>query len=84
MLIGNVVEAYAKLVYTGRASMHVVVDVGASDPKDLLRAKTTRCVVVFVEDGRGRGVERYAVKSMKLRKGMEEEMVATLRGAAPL
>jgi acyl-CoA hydrolase len=48
VLIGNVVEAYAKLVYTGRASMHVVVDVGASDPKDLLRAKTTRYVIVFV------------------------------------
>jgi acyl-CoA hydrolase len=37
VLIGNVVEAHAKLVYTGRTSMHVVVDVGASDPKDRLR-----------------------------------------------
>ncbi len=47
VLIGNVVEARAKLVHTGRTSMHVV-DVGASDPRDRLRTKTTHCVIVLV------------------------------------
>lgn len=99
VLIGNVVEARAKLVHTGRTSMHVVVDVGASDPKDRLRTKTTHCVIVFVAvDEQGNPVEvtrwrpeteedaaleRYAVKLMELRKGMEES-VANLRGAMPL
>lgn len=41
-------EAHARLVYTERTSMHPVVDVGASGPKDRLRMKTTRCVIVSV------------------------------------
>lgn len=59
VLIGNVVEAHARLVHTGRTrSMHVVVDVGASDPKDRLRTTTTHCVIVFVAvDERGDPVE---------------------------
>jgi len=86
VLIGNVVEAHARLVHTGRTrSMHVVVDVGASDPKDRLRTTTTHCVIVFVAvDERGDPVEvtrwlpeteedvaleQYAVKLMELRKG---------------
>ncbi len=96
MLIGNVVEVHARVVYTGRTSMHVVVDVGASDLKDRLHTKTTHCVIVFVAvDERGDPVEvarwrpeteeyatleRYGVKLMELRKGMEETE-ASLRGA---
>ncbi len=98
VLIGYIVEAHAKLVYTGRTSMHVVVDVGASDPKDRLRTTTTHCVMVFVavneqgnpvevakwrpETDEDVALERYAVKLMQLRKGMEES-VANLRGGAP-
>ena len=97
VLIGNVVEAHARLVHTGRTrSMHVVVDVGASDPKDRLRTTTTHCVIVFVAVDERRdpvevtrwlpeteedvALEQYAVKLMELRKGMEES-VADLRGA---
>jgi acyl-CoA hydrolase len=99
VLIGNVVEVHARLAYTGRTSMHVVVDVGASDPKDRRRTKTTHCVIVFVAvDEQGNPVEvarwrpeteedaaleRYAIKLMELRKGMEETE-ANLRGAVPL
>lgn len=88
VLIGNVVEVNARVVYTGRTSMHVVVDVGASDPKDRRHTKTTHCVILFVAvDERGDPVEvakwrpeteedaaleRYAVNLMELRKGMEE------------
>lgn len=96
VLIGNVVEVHARLVYTGRTSMHVVVDVGASDPKDRHHTKTTHCVIVFVAvDEQGNPVavarwhpeteedvalERYAIRLMELRKGIEETE-ANLPGA---
>lgn len=97
--IGNMVEVHARVVYTGRTSMHVVVEVSASDPKDRRHTKTTHCVIVFVAvDEQGAPVEvvrwqpvteedatleRYAKKLMELRKGMEETEAA-LRGAVPL
>jgi acyl-CoA hydrolase len=46
VLIGNVVEVHARLAYTGRTSMHIVV--GASDRKARRHTKTTHCVIVFV------------------------------------
>jgi len=33
VLIGNMVEVSAKLIYTGKTSMHVAVEVSAGDPK---------------------------------------------------
>jgi len=53
VLIGNVVEVSAKLIYTGRTSMHVPVEVSAGDPKEAQFTKTTRCVIVFVALGEG-------------------------------
>jgi uncharacterized protein (TIGR00369 family) len=97
--IGNMVEVNARVVYTGRTSIHVVVEVSASDPKDRLHTKTTHCVIVFVAvDEQGTPVEvarwqaeteedvtleQYAKNLMELRKGIEETE-ATLRGSAPL
>lgn len=97
--IGNMVEVHAKLVYTGRTSMHVVVEVSASDPKDRRLTKTTHCVIVFVavdqqgdpvEISRWRpeteedlALERYATKLMELRQRLAETE-ADLRGAVPL
>jgi acyl-CoA hydrolase len=46
-------------VLIGRTSMHVVIEVGARDPRDRLRTTTTtRCVIVFVAvDEQGNPVE---------------------------
>ena len=90
VLIGNVVEVNAKLIYTGRTSMHVAVDVRASDPKGGHSAHTTHCIIIFVAvDGWGNPVEvnawvpeteedeaqeRYAKRLMELRKSIEDEM----------
>ena len=87
--IGNMVEVRAKLIYTGRTSMHIAVDVSASDPKDGRYAQTTHCIIVFVGlDGQGRPIEikrwepqteedvaleQYAKSMMELRKGIEEK-----------
>ena len=77
--IGDLVETRARLIYTGRTSMH----------------QTTHCVTVFValdEAGRPAPIEgfipktieetamqQYAIKLMALRKGIEEEMQPYLR-----
>jgi len=90
ILIGNVVEIRAKLIYTGRTSMHIAVDVLASDPKGGTIRKATHCIIVFVavaEDGKPVSVpawepeteedmalSRYAQRLMELRGVIEEEM----------
>ena len=90
VLIGNMVEVGAKLIHTGKTSMHVAVEVSAGDPKEGLYTKTTQCIIVFVAvDDRGMSVEverwepkseqdialeQYAKKLMELRKDTEKEI----------
>ncbi len=90
VLIGNMVEVQAKLIYTGKTSMHIAVDVSAGDPKTGQLSKTTHCIIIFVAvDAKGQPVpvkswqpiteedvalKQYAVKLMALRKDIEEEM----------
>ena len=84
------VEVNAKLIYTGKTSMHVAVEVRAGDPKEGLYARTTQCIIVFVAlDDQGKPVEvqrwepgleqdvaleRYAKRLMELRKDTDKEM----------
>ena len=52
--VGDIVEAHARLVHTGRSSMHVAVTVSSGDPNTLALPPATRCRVVFVAvDGSG-------------------------------
>jgi len=92
ILIGHLVEVHAKLIYTGRTSMHIMVDVLAGDPRGHAFKKSTHCIIVFVavdEDGKPVPVpswepvteedvslQQYALRLMGLRKGVEEEMSA--------
>ena len=88
--IGHMVEVRARLIYTGRTSMHVAVDVTAGDPRGGEMRQTTHCIIIFVavDDG-GKPVEvtpwlaetdedkqlaAYAVKLMELRQSIEEQM----------
>jgi acyl-CoA hydrolase len=87
--IGNLVEVRAKLIYTGKTSMHIAVDVSAGDPKDTRYTQTTHCIIVFVAvDRQGRPVgvrrwkpetqedvalEQYAKRLMGLRQRIEEQ-----------
>ena len=89
VLIGNMVEVNAKLIYTGTTSMHIAVDVSAGDPKESLYAQTTHCIIVFVAlDSQGTPIEikrwepeteedvaleQYAKSLVELRKGIEEK-----------
>ena len=90
ILIGDLVEVHAKLIYTGTTSMHIAVDVRSGDPKHNERRHTTHCIVVFVavnNDGKpvpvpawqpttdeDRALEAYAQKLMALRQTIENEM----------
>jgi acyl-CoA hydrolase len=97
VLIGHIVEVQAKLIYTGKTSMHIAVDVSAGDPKDRQFTKTTHCIIIFVAvDNEGKPVtvqpwtpasvedialQNYALRLMELRKDIEEEMIPYLRSA---
>lgn len=88
--IGDLVEVTAKVIYTGRTSMHIAVDLWARDPKETERRKTTHCIIIFVavdDDGKpipvpswtpetdgDRALEQYAANLMELRRNIDNEM----------
>lgn len=93
--VGNLVEVSAKVIYTGRSSMHIAIDVQASDPKLLERRLTTHCIVIMVavdEDGKSTPIPEWipqtpediklrnsAIKLMNMRKEIGEEMEAHVK-----
>ncbi|AWB68113.1 acyl-CoA thioesterase [Saccharobesus litoralis] len=88
--VGNLVEVGAKVIYTGRSSMHIALEVNACDPKSMNRRLTTHCIVIMVavdESGQPINVPEWvpeteadkkqhasAVKLMEMRKQIGEEM----------
>lgn len=93
--VGNLVEVTAKVIYTGRSSMHIAIDVQASDPKELKNQLTTHCIVIMVavdEQGQPTDVPEWvpqtdedkvlresAIKLMNMRKEIGEEMEAHVK-----
>jgi 4-hydroxybenzoyl-CoA thioesterase len=82
--IGNIVEVAARLLHTGRTSMHISVHVSSADPKTGEFELTTHCLTVFVAlaDGKpapvrpwipvseeDRRLDAGAVRLMQLRAG---------------
>lgn len=45
--IGDMVEAQARIIYTGNTSMHIAVDISAVNPKTHKKNKTTHCIIVL-------------------------------------
>ncbi|MGB5444215.1 MAG: acyl-CoA thioesterase [Psychromonas sp.] len=88
--VGNLVEVEAKVIYTGKSSMHIAVEVDACDPKLLNRRVTTHCIVIMVavdENGHPISIPAWvpeteadikqnetARKLMDMRKKIGEEM----------
>lgn len=55
--IGELVEVSARLIHTGRSSMHILVTVASADPKGGAFTEATKCLTIFVAvDGSGRPV----------------------------
>jgi acyl-CoA hydrolase len=89
--IGDMVEVQARLVYTGRSSMHIAVDIKTINPKTKVESKATHCVIVFAAvDDMGKTIpvpkwepqteddktmERYAIRLTEMRKEINEEML---------
>ena len=90
VLIGQLVEVRAQLIYTGRTSMHIRVSVHAADPTEGRFAQTTQCLVIFVAvDSTGKStpvprwepvtaedsaLEQDAIRRIILRKAIEDAM----------
>jgi acyl-CoA hydrolase len=86
--IGDIVEVQSRIIYTGRSSMHIAVDIKAIDPRTKVETKTTHCVIVFAavdEQGKTMPVpawvpqteeekklQAYALKLSELRKEINE------------
>ena len=93
--VGNLVEVSAKVIYTGKTSMHIAIDVQASDPKVLKNRLTTHCIVIMVavdEHGKPSSVPEWipetqddiqlresAIKLMNMRTKIGEEMEAHVK-----
>ncbi|WP_260261105.1 acyl-CoA thioesterase [Vibrio intestinalis] len=93
--VGNLVEVSAKVIYTGSSSMHIAIDVQASDPKELKNRLTTHCIVIMVavdEEGKPTKVPEWipqsdedielkqsAIRLMNMRKQIGEEMQAHVK-----
>lgn len=89
ILVGQLVEVRARLIHTGRTSMHIAVDVLSRDLRTQATQATTHCVIVFVAlDADGRRVEvppwvpgteeekvlqNYALRRLELSKALELE-----------
>lgn len=55
---GELVEVTARMIHTGRSSMHILVTVDAADPRDGVFEQAASCLVIFVAiDENGRSVE---------------------------
>lgn len=88
--IGHIVKVEAEVIYTGRTSMHIAINVFSRNIKRKDFEKKTHCIIVFVavdDEGHSAEVpkfvpttdqdfemEKYAIKLMDLRKKIEDEM----------
>lgn len=51
VLVGDMVEVKAVIVYTGRSSMHILTTVSSGDPKGEGATMRSQCLVIFVAVG---------------------------------
>lgn len=90
ILIGDIVEVRARIIYTGKTSMHIAVDIKATNPKTKSTIKTTHCIIVFAavdnsgkttpvpewkpETEEEKQLYKYAIRLSEMRKNINEEM----------
>lgn len=88
--VGDLIEVNAKIIRTGRTSMHISIDMDSCNPKQCDLAKAIHCIMVFVavdENGKPMEVpkwvpeneedirsEKYADRIMEMRKINQEEL----------
>jgi len=88
--IGHLVKMEARIIYTGKTSMHIAVDAFSKPVEQTDFVKNTHCIIVFVAvDDNGQpkpipafkpktekeiAMHGYAIKLMELRKSIDKEM----------
>jgi acyl-CoA hydrolase len=96
--VGELVEVTARVVHTGRTSMHITVDVASGQPRTRRLEPATRCLIIFVavdEEGRSTPVrelvpatlgeelqQRWAVRRAELRAEVEAAMAGQVYSEA--
>src|SRR6478736_5465613 len=68
---GSLIEVQARLVHTGRSSMHVVVTVSSAEVETRVYTPATTCILIFVAkgaDGRPTAVPEWQPASRSDRK----------------
>jgi 4-hydroxybenzoyl-CoA thioesterase len=79
---GELVEAEARVIHTGRTSIHVRVAIASADVRDGAFEAATHCILVFVaidETGRPKEVPSWvpqSVEDLELAEGAEARIVA--------
>ncbi|KQP97644.1 acyl-CoA thioesterase [Rathayibacter sp. Leaf185] len=66
--VGNLIEASARVIHTGRTSMHVLVEVAQADPRTGRYEAATHCLLIFVavdEEKRPRAVPEWQPRSIE-------------------
>lgn len=92
--VGSIVEVIARVIYTGRTSMHIGIEVRAGDPTTTDRERTTHCIVIMVavdrsgmpvpvpewvpESEKDKELRESAIRLMDMRKKIGAEMEAHL------
>lgn len=65
--VGNLIEASAQVIHTGRTSMHVLVRVAQADPRTGRYEEATHCLLIFVavdEQKRPRAVPEWSARTI--------------------
>lgn len=95
--VGDLVTIKAKVIHTGRSSMHIVVEMYANAPATTRKVQAIRCIMVFVavdengspvpvpawqaDNAEDERLQQYALRIMELRKVNKDEMVKHTRTA---
>jgi len=93
--IGDLVEVNAKIIHTGRTSMHVAIELYSCNPKKCALSKAIHCIMVFVAvDENGHSVEvpawtpvndadinmeKYALRIKELRSTNQKELSTLIK-----
>ena len=65
--VGELVEVTARVVHTGRTSMHITVDVASGQPRTRRLHPATRCLIIFVavdDQGRSTPVRAFVPRTL--------------------
>lgn len=75
--VGELVEVTARVVHTGRTSMHITVDVASGQPRTRELEPATRCLMIFVSvDEQGRSTPVRELVPRTLGEELEQQWAA--------